>query len=343
MNASQTAFDHYEEHEVTAYHLENDNGVKVTVLSQGGIIKAISVPTKNGGQKNLLLEYPHTADYYANPFYVNMMIGSAAGRLKNGQFTVDGKTLKVPANEGNNTLHGGPHGFNSVNWNGELSSTNDEVVLKFTHHFQTRPNDFPGIKVTTTYTLKNDNMLTVRFTGEADEPTIFNPTYHVYFNLSDSKNIEGQTLMLNSSRHMDVDSEKIPTGKLLDNLHTPFDFTNGVKLGEAIDKMQNTTEKGFDDIFQVEPSAKDDTIAKLQDGASKRSVTIHSKRNGLVVFTANSFTPDMNLTLGAGAPYMGIALEAQNLSDATRFEGLGDTTLMPGVSKSYEIRYELKF
>jgi hypothetical protein len=51
----------------------------------------------------------------------------------------------------------------------------------------------------------------------------------------------------------------------------------------------------------------------------------------------------MNLTLGKGAPYMGVALEAQNLSDATRFENLGDITLQPGVPKSYEIKYQLSF
>jgi hypothetical protein len=34
--------------------------------------------------------------------------------------------------------------------------------------------------------------------------------------------------------------------------------------------MQDTTEKGFDDIFEVEPSSTDQTIAKLSDDASKR-------------------------------------------------------------------------
>ncbi|MFC6253322.1 aldose epimerase family protein [Secundilactobacillus hailunensis] len=343
MKAYKTDFDSYKDQKVTAFHLENDNGVRITVLDQGGIIAEISVPTENGQHKNMLLQYPHTADYYANPFYVNMMIGTAAGRIKNGQFKVSGKTIQVTPNEGHNTLHGGPNGFHSVNWNGELKSSDSYTRIILKHHFNSNPGDFPAISVTVTYTLKNDNTFRVQFTGESDETTIFNPTYHTYFNVGDEPTIKNQILQLNSHRHMDVDTEKIPTGKLLDNINTPFDFTTPQKLGTAIDKMQDTTEKGFDDIFEVEPSLTDQTIAKLSDTISNRSVTLHSSRNGLVVFTANSFTPDMNLTIGHGAPYMGIALEAQNLSDATRFENFGDITLQPGVPKSYEIMYQLTF
>lgn len=343
METSQELFDHYNGHEVTAFHLNNDNGVTVTVLSQGGIIREMLLPDKAGKKHNILLEYPTTADYYANPFYVNMMIGTAGGRIKQGQFTINGKTTKVTPNEGQNTLHGGPNGFHSVNWDGELSSTTKEATLTLTHHFAaTEKGDFPAMTVSTKYTLGNDDQLVVNFSAEAEAPTIFNPTYHVYFNLSGEKDIRHQLLTLNSPRHMDVDSEKIPTGRLLDNHGTPFDFTSPTVLGEAIDGMQDTNEKGFDDIFEVVPDA-DQRIATLTDPQSNRSVTLHSKRNGLVVFTANSFTPDMNLTLGHGAPHMGIALEAQNLSDATRFENLGDTTLLPGETKSYEIGYQFNF
>lgn len=343
MKTSQSTFDQYQGHDVTAFHLENDNGVIVTVLSQGGIIREMLLPTKDGQKQNILLAYPATKDYYANPFYVNMMIGTAGGRIKQGQFTIDGNTTHVTPNEGQNTLHGGPNGFHSVNWDGKLASTSEGATLTLTHRFDaTEPGDFPAMTVTTTYTLGNDNRLQVKFTAESDAPTIFNPTYHVYFNVSGEKDIKHQILKLNSPHHMDVDTEKIPTGKLLDNTNTPFDFTQSAVLGDAIAGMQDTTEKGFDDIFEVVPGA-DNEIATLTDPASKRSVTLQSKRNGLVVFTANSFTPDMNLTLGQGAPYMGVALEAQNLSDATRFENLGDTTLRPGETKSYEIDYQFKF
>lgn len=343
METSQELFDHYNGQEVTAFHLTNDNDVTVTVLSQGGIIREILLPNKAGKKQNILLAYPATADYYANPFYVNMMIGTAGGRIKQGKFTINGKTTQVAPNEGQNTLHGGPNGFHSVNWDGKLASSSEKATLTLKHHFpSTEKGDFPAMTVTTKYTLGNNNKLVVNFTAESEAPTIFNPTYHVYFNLSGEKSIRSQVLTLNSPHHMDVDSEKIPTGRLLDNHDTPFDFTSPTQLGKALDEMQDTNEKGFDDIFEVIPDKNDD-IANLTDPQSKREVTLQSKRNGLVVFTANSFTPDMNLTLGQGAPYMGIALEAQNLSDATRFENFGDTTLLPGETKSYEIGYQFKF
>lgn len=344
MKAFQEVFDQYQGHDVTAFHLENDNGVSAVILSQGGIIREMNLPTKNGSTQNILLAYPTTADYYSNPFYVNMIIGTAAGRIKNGEFTIDGKTTKVAPNEGHNTLHGGPNGFNTANWTGAVASNDEAATLTLTHHFEAGEGDFPTIDVAATYTLTNDNILSVGFAAQSETPTIFNPTYHTYFNVAGSETVKDQVLQLNSPRHLDVDGEKIPTGKFLDNADTPFDFQTPVTLGSAIDQMQDTDEKGFDDIFEVVPDANNQAIAKLSDPESGRAVTLHSARNGLIVFTANSFTPDMALTLGAGKPYEGVALEAQNLSDATRFDDFGDDyVLMPGEHKVYAIGYQFEF
>lgn len=342
MQTSQHVFDQYEGHDVTAFQLTNDNGVSATILSQGGLIHEFNAPTANGGHQNVLLSYPTTADYYANPFYVNMAIGTAAGRTKAAKFVIDGKQVDVTANEGRNTLHGGPHGFSSVNWDGQTAVTDAGATLTLNHHFEGGAGEFPAMDVTITYVLDANNTLSLTYTATSEAPTVFNPTQHVYFNLTGVDSIRQQVLQLNTTRHLDVDAEKLPTGDYLDNAGTPFDFSKPTVLGDAIDGMQNTTEKGFDDIFEVKPDA-DNTIARLSDPDSQLAVTIHSSRNGLVVFTANSFTDDMNLTIGHGKPNMGVALEAQNLSDATRLPQFGDITLKPGEEKSYTIGYHLSF
>nr|WP_279403645.1 hypothetical protein [Secundilactobacillus kimchicus] len=61
----------------------------------GGIIHEYNVPSPAGETTNVLLSYPHTKDYYANPFYVNMLIGPAAGRIKQATFDVAGETIKL--------------------------------------------------------------------------------------------------------------------------------------------------------------------------------------------------------------------------------------------------------
>lgn len=340
MQVTQSNFDQYDGQAVTAYHLENANGVRTTILSMGGIIHELSVPNADGSRTNMLLSYPHTADYYSNPFYVNMLLGPAAGRIQRAQFDVADQTVHVTANEGKNTLHGGPHGFSFVNWDGESG----DGSLTLSHHFDGGTGEFPTMDVSVQYRLGDDDRLSLTFTGAAETPTIFNPTCHVYFNVDGSDSIKNQKLQINTLRHLAVDGEKLPTGGFIDNADTPFDFATSTVLGTAIDGMANTPEKGFDDIFEVTPDSNQQ-IAQLDSATGNRGVTIYSSRNGLVVFTANSFTDDMKLVNGNGhgKPWMGVALEAQNLSDATRFNDFGDITLLPGESKAYTVGYQVRY
>ncbi len=73
--------------------------------------------------------------------------------------------------------------------------------------------------------------------------------------------------------------------------------------------MQSTPEKGLDDIFKTNENAA--PIAKLQDLDSNDALEIYSKRNGLVVYTANALDNTLSFTRGLGRPQMGIAMEAQ--------------------------------
>ena len=98
---------------------------------------------------------------------------------------------------------------------------------------------FPGNeKVTVTYSLSNDNRVVIDLDGETDANTLFNPTVHTYFNLgdSDAATVEDQVLQVNSKFHLDVDDEKIPTGKKLVNAGTPFDFQTPRRLGDVLKK-----------------------------------------------------------------------------------------------------------
>jgi len=38
--------------------------------------------------------------------YFGALVGRVANRIKDGEFTLNGKTYQLPKNDGNNTLHG---------------------------------------------------------------------------------------------------------------------------------------------------------------------------------------------------------------------------------------------
>lgn len=347
IKASSTFFDRFNNQDILKFSLTNQNGVTVSAISLGATLYELSIPTSTG-RTNLVLNYPNSDDYLANPFYVSMGIGRTGGRIKDGQLKLNDKTYQLQTNEGTTTLHGGPNGFNTQVWDGEIVEENGESTIQFHHLQQSSEDGFPGdLDVTIIYRLTDDNTLKLTFEATAlNQDTVFNPTYHTYFNLGDNDTILKHDLQVNADQHLEFDEKKLPTGNFLEVDNTPFDFRKMTSLGKAIQEMQNTSEKGFDDIFKIKDSAINNTIAILSDPETNRSVSINSDRNGLVVFTANSFTKeDMNFsrTHGIGIPYEGVALEAQNLPDATRFDNFGDTVINKGETKTHEIDYRVEF
>ncbi|HAT54094.1 MAG TPA: galactose mutarotase, partial [Lactobacillus sp.] len=342
VKGSVKPFDTFNGQQVFQFSLTNAHGVTVSALTLGATLYEILLP--NGD--NLVLNYHHSADYLANPFYVCMAIGRTGGRIGGGEFPLNGKTVHVPVNEGSTTLHGGPHGFNSQLWDGEIATHAGQAEIIFRHVQKSSEDGFPGdLDAEIHYQLSEDDQVNVVFISKSSADTVFNPTLHTYFNLGHDDTIKDHTLQINSEQHLAFDDKKVPTGDLIDVDQTPFDFRETASLGAAIDGMQQTPEKGFDDLFKVTPAA-DKRVATLTDTHTGHAVDVLSKRNGLVVFTANSFTHDnMNFkrSNGTGHPYEGVALEAQTLPDATKHTGFGNIVLTAGDTTTQTIGYRLHY
>ncbi|KRM83977.1 aldose epimerase family protein [Liquorilactobacillus vini] len=337
MKTNLFSFGTFRGNDVYQYSVENSHGVKISVLSQGGILYEVSVPTKEG-RKNLVLNFQTINEYYDNPFYVCMAIGLTAGRLTQGKFMLNNKKYKIEPNEGSNVLHGGKQGFSTVNWNGTIHD--NKIILG--HRFTEREGGFPGnIEVRIIYSVNEDNEIKVSFSAISDKVTLFNPTLHVYWNLSQEETIFNHKIKINSDKHLKLGNDKLPLGEFLVNVGTPFDFSKERILGDAIKELSNTSEKGFDDIFLVEPDSNG-RVAKLS--ANKKSVEIFSNRNGLVLFTANSFTKNMKLLTENGHPWMGVATEAQNLPDGINQVAFpNDDILYPKEKRTEYIKYKVNF
>lgn len=329
---------------VTRYTIENDHGVRMSVLNYGGIWQEYSVPTDDGNF-NLLLAANSIEDYLEAGYSIGQLIGPVANRTKNAEFKIDGKTYQLQKNEGNNNLHSGDKGWQNHFWEAEAKVFKDrgQVVL----HRTFSPDD-DGLPASTdiyvVYTLNDLDQVTIDLYGQSDGPTLFNPTSHTYWNLSDTdKTVEGQNLTINSNYHLAVNKEKIPTGQLIPNTGKSYDFKNQNSLKAALAEMSKTPENGYDDFFVVKPSSTYgyQPIAILSDPKSGREMRMYSDRNALVMFSANGL-PE-TAPLNHSGNWSALALEAQNLPDATDYPEFGDITLRPLAPVHHRIHYEIKY
>ena len=135
-------------------------------------------------------------------------------------------------------LHGGTVGFDRKVWTPATSSGPGTVSLKLTYVSVDGEMGFPGTLTTiATYTLDNENRLTLTFHATTTADTVVNLTSHTYWNLAGefSGSVYGQMLYINANSFTPVDSALLPTGAIEPVAGTPFDFTKPTAIGQNID------------------------------------------------------------------------------------------------------------
>lgn len=296
---------------VHRWTLERD-GVRVRVLSYGGILQSVEVPDRDGHRADVVLGFAGLDGYLAHPEpYLGALVGRYANRIAGGRFPLDGREHTVTRNEGANTLHGGDRGFDKRVW--EVEPVEDGLRLsRVSPHGE---EGFPGrLEVTATYSLRAAGVLRIAYEAVTDAPTVVNLTNHSYWNLSGSGDAAGHELRLAASRYTPVDEGLIPTGALEDVTGSRFDFRTARRTGSGYDH-NFALDKG------VTPAAEE--VAELYDPASGRLLTVATTEPGLQLYTANHLSAPF--TRGAG-----VALETQHFPDSPNRPDFPSTVLRPG-------------
>ncbi|MEU4985516.1 aldose epimerase family protein [Streptomyces sp. NPDC021969] len=287
-------------------------GVRVRVLSYGGIVQSAEVPDRDGHTADVVLGFADLDGYVAHPEpYFGALVGRYANRIAGGRFPLDGRTYALAPNEGPNTLHGGARGFDKRVW--DVAAVEQGVRLsRVSPHGE---EGFPGrVEMSVTYTLDGSGALRIAYEAVTDAPTVLNPTNHSYFNLGGSGHAGGHELRLAASRITPVDTGLIPTGGLDDVTDTRFDFRRARKVGS-----------GYDHNFVLDKGVTDaaEEVAELYDPASGRVLTVATTEPGLQLYTADHLGEPF-------APGDGIALETQHFPDSPNRPGFPSTVLRPG-------------
>ncbi|QBO36742.1 galactose mutarotase [Periweissella cryptocerci] len=326
----------YDGQSIKKITLENAKGSRLGVLTLGALWDEFSV-VDNGERVNLVLNAASVDNYVDNPYFMGRVVARVAGRIGEGDLIVGDKHYQVDQNEGTTTLHGGAKG--SANRVFEYEVSDDAITLTTLMKDDT----FPGeLKLVVTYKFTDDDEVELSFTGtQAGVDGVFNPTSHVYWNLSNTRNdVLKHDLWVDAKNRLDVFENKVPTGKYNSNAVRGFDFINKTNIGERMAELVGTTEKGIDDVYVVDNSQADGKFAELTDTESGRTLDVYSDRNGVVFFTANSVHDGMTFERGQGQPWMGVALEAQSLPDAGHHPEFGNDVITVGETKTYSIGYK---
>lgn len=282
-------------------------GVRVRVLSYGGIVQSLEVP----GGVDVVLGFPHLDGYLSHPGpYFGALVGRYANRIAGGRFPLDGRTYALARNSGRNSLHGGERGFDKRVWD----VTPGEHCLRLSRVSPHGEEGFPGrLEVAVTYGLDADGSLRISYEAVTDAPTPVNLSHHSYFNLAGSGSAGGHELRIAAARYTPVDADQIPTG-IAAVEGTRFDFRAARKVGS-----------GYDHNFVLDKGVTGAPVevAELSDPASGRTLTVATTEPGLQLYTADHLTEPF-------APGDGIALETQHFPDSPNRPEFPDTVLRPG-------------
>ena len=155
---------------IESYKLKNQKGMEVDIMTYGGRITSLKVPNKAGVSEDVVLGFNNFEQYTKdNPFF-GALIGRYGNRIGKAKFSLDGVEYKLTANDGPNSLHGGPMGFDKVIWTAEEAKGGADGVLKLKYVSKDMEEGFPGnLTVFVTYTLKADNTLEVDYEATTDK------------------------------------------------------------------------------------------------------------------------------------------------------------------------------
>jgi aldose 1-epimerase len=311
--------------------LERD-GVRARFASFGATLVSLELPDRRGERADVVLGFDSLAAYEsaANPYFGGT-IGRCANRIAGARFTLDGRELRLNANDGRHHLHGGRRGFDRVAWAGELGRNGSSVA--FSRRSPAGEEGYPGeVRVTATFALLPERTLSIRYEATSDAPTLVDLTHHSYFDLGGSGTIAEHELEIDAARRVVVDDELIPTGELAHVAGTAFDFAHGPRrIGAGLGELAATSAGGYDVCYVIEGSPGELRRAcRLSEPSSGRALEVLTTQPGLQLYTGNRLA---NVTGKRGRVYPrfgGVCLETQHLPDAVHHPHFPSVTLRPG-------------
>lgn len=336
---------------VEAVTLSNKRGVSATIIAWGAMLQSVVMPDRNGKRADIALGYDNMRDYLSKPQYFGTTVGRFANRLAGGRFTLGGQQYQTPINNGKNALHGGTTGFDKVLWG--VTSVKNGPTASVTLRYVSPDGDqgYPGtLTVDATYSLDENNNLTIEYKATTDKTTIVNITNHAYWNLSgegSANGAMGTMLTIPASSYLPTDDGAIPTGEFRNVAGTVFDFRKPRAIGDRVRDardQQIVFGRGYDHNWVIgrKVIAGQQLMARAQDPSSGRSFELWSNQPGVQFYSGNF----LDGTSSGKSKHIyregdAFVLEPQVFPDAPNQKGFPDARLEPGETYRNVMTYRL--
>ncbi len=322
--------------EVRAYTMDNGNGMEVTVLDYGATIHSLKLPGKNGKVVDVVLGYDSVEGYEQGDGYVGATIGRVCNRIGKGKFSLNGREYALYINDGENHLHGGRAGFDKRMWSCESA----DGRLAFSYLSPDGEEGYPGnLQVKVTFTLRQDNALSISYEARTDADCPVSLTNHSYFNLAGEGDILSHRLKINADTYLENDCGCLPTGRLLP-VDGAFDFREEKPVGQDIAAEHEQLMKfgGYDHNFVLSSNE----AARLTSPHSGIAMTVTTDLPGMQLYTANF----LRLRKGKGGSSMGphsaLCLETQMFSNAINYPEFASPVLKAGETLKTETVFKFE-
>ncbi|MBE6733072.1 MAG: galactose mutarotase [Ruminococcaceae bacterium] len=306
-------------------HTLTNGKMEADIITYGATLTALRV-NKDKKVINTVLGYDSLEDYQNGTAYYGAIIGRFGNRIQNASFVLNGKEYKVGANEGKNSLHGGFKGFDKQIWSAKPISDN---CLELSYLSVDGEEGFPGnLNVTVTYSITDDNALSIEYSAVSDADTVINLTNHAYFNTNGIEDtVEGLKLQILADKITPVGKDLIPHGDFREVLGTRFDFRTPREFICDLSAEPILKDRGcFDENFVLNGSGER-LVATLFSEKTGLNMEVYTDQAGLQIYTDNKY---------------GIALETQNFPNAVNCSEYPSAILRKGEEYHTVTKYKFK-
>lgn len=318
------------------YTLTNARGMQVSLTNFGARLVQIVLPVA-GQMRHVSLAAGSDREYLGKDSYVGSTVAPVAGRISGAGTIIKGQMVHFTENEPGRTLHSGNQASNELYWDARVNEAANQVI--FSLLIPDGHNGFPGaVTVTATYELTEENELKIRYQARTEKDTIFNPTNHVYFNLSGdfTTSVADHKLKIQAQQFVPLGEDNMPLGEVWSVEGTAFDFREFAPLGQGLDGHDPQTKlvNGFDHPWVL--SAEDIPLEVVSPDEKVR-LLMRTNQPAVVIYTYNHGPTAMT------GRHTVFSLESQALPNACNLEQFGSILLEKDQEFESHFSYQFLF